>query len=111
MIPFLQTYLYLGLILGAFFVQIWAVISAVRFSPSSFVAAGKRTKGFWLALLIPAVIVGFCSIPPPLGLGFNLMFLNIIAFVAAAVYLTDVRPALRGIDGQRRSHRNRGGGW
>lgn len=114
MIPYLQTYLFLGLLLAAFVVQIWALISALRFSTVSYVAAGKRTKGFWMALLIPAAVIGFCSIPPPIGLGFNLMLLNIGAFVAAAVYLTDVRPQLRAVGGQRGrrgSGRNSSGGW
>lgn len=114
MIPYLQTYLFLGLLLAAFVVEVWAVISALRFAAGSFVAAGKRTKGFWLALLIPAAVIGFCAIPPPIGLGLNLMLLNIIAFVAAAVYLTDVRPQLRSIEGGRRGRGRRDqnrGGW
>lgn len=116
MIPYLQTYLFLALFVAAFAIQIWAVVSAARFSGPLFIAAGKRTKGFWLVLLIPAVVIGFCSIPPPIGLGFNLMLLNIVAFVAAAVYLTDVRPRLQELSGGRGGNGGRGrntntGGW
>lgn len=112
MIPYLQTYLFLGLFVAAFAVQIWAVTSAARQPAALFIAAGKRTKGFWLALLIPAVVIGFCSIPPPIGLGFNLMLLNIVAFVAAAVYLTDVRPRLQELRGRGgRGGRTNTGGW
>lgn len=110
MISSLQSYLYFGLILAAFAVQLWALVSAVRFNASLYIAAGKRTKAFWVAFLIPAAVVGFCSIPPPLGIGYDLMFLNIIGFVLAAVYLTDVRPRLQEIRGSgRRGHGNTGG--
>lgn len=114
MIPTVQTILYLGLLVGAFILQAWALISAISHSASSYRSADKRTKGFWLALLIPAAAIGFCSIPPPLGMGYNLMLLNIVAVVAAAVYLTDVRPQVRKYQRRRGSggpRRPSSGGW
>lgn len=111
MIPSLQSYLYFALILAAFVVQLWAVASALFFNANLYLAAGKRAKAFWVAFLIPAAIIGFCSIPPPLGMGYNLMFLNIIGFVFAAVYLTDVRPRLRELRGSGRRGRDSSGGW
>ena len=57
-------------------------------------AAGKQTKQRWLIILGVAAAIGFVSLLNPLNI------FNLIAFVAAAVYLVDVRPALRQITGK-----------
>lgn len=112
MIPYIQMYAYLGLSLLAFGVQIWAMVSSWRFTTSDYVAAGKSIK-IWQGILIPVAIIGFCSIPPPIGLGLPLMLLNVAAVVAAAVYLTDARPALIETRANRKRGYGRGstGGW
>ncbi|MEO3936656.1 DUF2516 family protein [Dermatophilaceae bacterium Soc4.6] len=74
--------------------EVFAIVDALRHSSQSYVAAGKRTKTFWLAVLGVAVAVGVITFQYVLG------FVGIIAFVAAAVYLTDVRPALRQVSGR-----------
>ncbi|GMA87582.1 hypothetical protein GCM10025868_28320 [Angustibacter aerolatus] len=52
------------------------------------------TKQRWVLILAVATAIGFVSfLSNPLG------FLNLIAFVAAAVYLVDVRPALQRVGG------------
>ena len=94
----LQYYIVLALTLFAFGVEVWALADAVRQRKGSFVAAGKLTKQLWLIIL--AVATALRPARPdqrarerrhhqPLGI------LSIVAVVAAAVYLTDVRPAVR----------------
>jgi hypothetical protein len=84
------------LVLGvlAFGTQIVALVDALRHRPDAFVAASKQTKTLWLIILGVAAAIGFVSIFGPLNI------FNLIAFVAAAVYLVDVRPALRQITGR-----------
>ena len=74
-------------------VEAWALVDAVRRPAPAFVAAGKQTKPLWLVILGVATVIGLWS--STLG-GPNLVSLfPIIAFVAAAIYLTDVRPKVR----------------
>lgn len=87
------------LVLGvvALGLQIFALVDAIRQRPDAFVAAGKQTKQLWLIFLAVATAIGFVSLYGPLNI------FNLIAVVAAAVYLTDVRPAVRGTRGGGRS--------
>ncbi|WP_256838119.1 DUF2516 family protein [Ornithinimicrobium faecis] len=89
---------WVGLALGALAlgIQVWALVDALLTRGDAFVAAGKRTKGFWLAITAVATAIGFFHLFQPFG-----MF-NLIAIVAAAVYLTDVRPAVAQIRGRGR---------
>lgn len=81
--------------LGAFATMVWALVDCLRTRQDAFVAAGKKTKNFWLLLTGVAVAIGFVHLGRnPLGL------INIAAFVAAAVYLADVRPAVRSVLGR-----------
>ena len=104
----LQVLLFLLLALIAFGVELWALVHALRRPAAAFVSAGKRTKNFWVAVLAVNVALGFIAIPPPLGIGLLGGFLAIILIVPAAIYLTDVRPAVGGYGGSRRTGR---GGW
>lgn len=87
-------YFFEALALAAFVVEMWAFIDAITRPASSFVAAGKRTKPLWLVIL---------GVSAAIGLGYavyvrNLSVIQILpvaAFVAAAVYLTDVRPKVK----------------
>jgi fatty acid desaturase len=99
----------------AFGLEVFALVDALRTRPDAFVAAGKQTKTLWLVILSIATALGFIYLP--LG-GANpfqaLGILPIVAVVAAAVYLTDVRPAVRQIrGGGGRNRRNDGpyGPW
>jgi hypothetical protein len=88
-----------------FLFSAFALIDAARRPAQAFVAAGKRTKGFWLAITGLCTAVSFVAMPPlwaPIG------FLVLIAAVGAIVYLVDVRPALG--SGPRRQG-PRAGGW
>jgi hypothetical protein len=82
-----------ALAIVALVVEVWALIDAVRRPAQAFTAAGKQTKPIWLIILGVAVVVGLGS--SALG-GFTLIsLLPLAAFVAAAIYLTDVRPRVR----------------
>ena len=80
-----------------------ALLDALRHRPDAFVAAGKRTKNFWLLVLGVATAVGFVS---------NVLSMfGVIAFVAAAVYLADVRPALKQVSGRGGGRQGPSGPW
>ena len=88
-----QSTLVLILGLAALACEVFALVDALRHRPDAYVAAGKRTKNFWSILLLVAVILGVVTL-------FNVLNLfGLVGFVAAAVYLADVRPALRQVRG------------
>jgi Protein of unknown function (DUF2516) len=89
----LQMYIVLGLSIAALGVEVWAFVDCLRRRPDAFVAAGKRTKQFWMLVTGLAVLLGFVALG---GVG----FLAIIAIVAAGVYLADVKPALDAVMGR-----------
>jgi uncharacterized membrane protein YeiB len=96
----LQLYIILALSVLALGMEIFALVDCVRRKSGAFVAAGKLTKQLWLIILAVATAFGFIALPPPLGIGFNMLgLLSIAGVVASAVYLTDVRPAVRGTNG------------
>ena len=83
--------------IAALCVEVWAFVDAVRRPTAAFPAAGKQTKPIWLVILGVAAVIGLWS--STLG-GPNLVSLfPIIAFVAAAIYLTDVRPKVKEFKG------------
>ena len=75
----------------AFVVEAWALFDALRTQPKAFEAASKMTKTIWLIILGVANVIGLAG-----AAGFLTIFtmLPVIAFIAAAVYLADVRPAV-----------------
>ncbi|THJ65028.1 DUF2516 family protein [Arthrobacter echini] len=93
----IQQSLYLVLGLLALGIEIWALADCLRRPSAAFEAAFKRTKGFWLALTIGAVVVGLLSVLGRSG-GFNLF--QLIAIIAACVYLADVKPAVSQTSGR-----------
>jgi len=79
--------------IAALCVEVWAFVDAVRRPTAAFPAVGKQTKPIWLVILGVAAVIGLWS--STLG-GPNLVSLfPIVAFVAAAIYLTDVRPKVK----------------
>lgn len=83
---------------AAFAVMVFALVDALRQRRDAFDATGKQTKQRWVIILAAACAIGFVSLP---GFYFGpLNLFNLIAFVAASVYLADVRPALRAITGR-----------
>ncbi|QDO87637.1 DUF2516 family protein [Ornithinimicrobium ciconiae] len=101
---FLDVQQWVGLALGALAlgIQVWALVDALLTRADAFVATGKRTKGFWVAVAGVASAIGLVHLRQPFGL------FNLIAIVAAAVYLTDVRPAVAQIRGRGRGGTTRG---
>jgi heme/copper-type cytochrome/quinol oxidase subunit 1 len=90
----LQYWVVIALGVASLVVQVVALVDGALRRPAAYVAAGKMTKQRWMIILAVAVAIGFVSF-----LGGALGFLNIVAFVAAAVYLVDVRPAVRAASG------------
>jgi hypothetical protein len=89
-------YFFWVLLIAAFAVEAWALADAIRHPSASFVAAGKQTKPLWLIILGVAFLIGIGGALNRLSL---FSFLPIIAFVASAIYLADVRPKIRNLSG------------
>lgn len=88
-------FLFWVLEVAAFVAEAWAFIDAVRRPTGAFPAAGKQTKPLWLIILGVAAVIGLYGIATYSG-GFPALgILPIAAFIAAAIYLTDVRPKVR----------------
>ena len=84
---------FLALGLAAFVVEAWALIDAITRPRQAFVAAGKQTKPLWLVILCASAAVGLYFAVYGSG---PASILPVAAFVAAGVYLADVRPKVRG---------------
>jgi uncharacterized protein DUF2516 len=88
-------WLFLLLALGAFVAEAWAFIDAITRPSQAFPAAGKQTKPLWLIILGVATAVGLSAV---LYGGITVTgILPVAAFVAAAIYLTDVRPKVKAL--------------
>lgn len=92
---------------------IWALVEALKYPPEAYVAAGKRTKGFWGAITGVAALIAFLTMPPPLGFGSGIFsFFTIAALAGIIIFFVDVRPALQQVHrpgpGRRKDNR---GGW
>lgn len=98
--------LLLGLALLA--MEVFALVDAVRHPAGSYTAAGKRTKGFWVAVLAVAALIGFVTFRSPL---FGGGIFTLVAVVAAGIYLADVRPALQSVGGRGRGNAGPYGPW
>lgn len=77
---------------GMLALQIWALLDCLTRKLAAFPAVGKLTKPAWLAMLLLGALFSALS-RQPLGI------ISLIAVVIAAVYLADVRPAVREISG------------
>jgi hypothetical protein len=93
----LQYLILISLALLAFGLEVFALVDALRTRQDAFVAAGKQTKKLWLIILGLATAFGFLALPP-FGMPVY-QILPLAGVVAAAVYLADVRPAVRQIRG------------
>ena len=88
--PLRDFFLALGLV--AFVVEAWALIDAIRRPAQAFVATGKQTKQLWLIILGVAAVVGLYGAVYGVG---PISILPVAAFIAAAIYLADVRPKVK----------------
>ncbi len=82
------------LLLAAFVVEGWAFVDAIIRPSAAFPAASKQTKPIWLIILGVAFVIGIGGAIGELQL---LSIFPIVAFVAAAIYLVDVRPKVRSV--------------
>ena len=85
------------LAISAFVVEVWAFIDATRRPAPAFIAAGKLTKPLWLIILGVATVIGLYTAAS--GSFAVIGILSVASFVAAAVYLTDVKPKVGGTGG------------
>ena len=83
-----SVFLVVSLVLLA--VKIFALVTALMFSPDHYRAADKLTKPAWVAIL--GIGAAAQVLMPDVRSLINLAFT-----IAAFVYLADVRPALRGL--------------
>jgi hypothetical protein len=83
------TWFFWVLSVAAFVVEAWAFIDAIRRPPGAFTATGKQTKQLWLIILGVAAVIGLFGVTYGVSL---VSILPVAAFVAAAIYLADVRP-------------------
>ena len=79
------------LLLAAFGVELWAFVDVIRRPAAAFTAVGKQTKQIWLIISGVAAVLGHAFA----FYGGITNLLAVVAFVAAAVYLVDVRPKVK----------------
>ena len=102
------TYFFVALSIAAFGAEAWALVDAVIRPAPAFVAAGKQTKPIWLIILGGAFVLGLYTAAYNGGVT---QILAVIAFVAAAIYLVDVRPKVREFKRGRSTHNGPYGPW
>jgi Protein of unknown function (DUF2516) len=85
-------YVNYALMIGALVIELVAFVHCLLQRAEAFAAIGTFSKGIWLLLTGASVVVTLFS---PV-----LLILGLIAITVAAIYLLDVRPALRdAVDG------------
>ena len=78
---------------GLVVLRAWAFVDCLTRKAAAFPAVDKLTKPAWVAMLLIAGLFGSWISPAPTGP------ISLISAVMAAVYLADVRPAVREISG------------
>jgi Protein of unknown function (DUF2516) len=99
-------YFFVALGAAAFVVAAWAFVDAITRPAQAFPAVGKLTKPIWLLILGVAFVLGLYAA----AYGGSTGMLSVISFVAASVYLLDVRPKVREV-GKSSSRRGPYGPW
>ncbi|NDU75456.1 DUF2516 family protein [Actinomadura sp. DSM 109109] len=92
-------YFFWLLLIIAFAMEAWALVDSLTVPVNAYAAASKQSKKLWTIILIVATVVGAAYAVAPVALGASpiallLGILPVAAFIAAAVYLADVRPAV-----------------
>jgi hypothetical protein len=75
---------------GLVALRLWAIVDCVTRKAAAFTAADKLTKPTWLLILIATGLLGTYVSEP-------LWPISLISATASAIYLADVRPAVREI--------------
>jgi hypothetical protein len=110
-------YFFWALAVAAMIVDVWAFIDALRRPTAAFPAASKQTKPLWLIITGVAAAVGLYTVTSAFryggaGINIGIGILPVAAFIAAAIYLTDVRPKVKEIGGRGgSSHQGPYGPW
>jgi hypothetical protein len=78
---------------GLLALRIWALLDCITRKVAAFPAVDKLTKPAWIAMLVLGLAFGSWISPAPTGP------ISLISAVIAAVYLADVRPAVREVSG------------
>ncbi|GHH76802.1 DUF2516 family protein [Promicromonospora soli] len=104
----LQQFVFIGLGLIVFAVQVVALVDAIRRPAHAYKSEGKLSKPIWLAILGAAAAFGLLGLPPSYFTADS--FLNVIAVVPAIIYWADVRPRLQPY-GTGNKPRGPQGGW
>jgi predicted cobalt transporter CbtA len=81
-----------ALAIGAFIFEAYAFVDAIRRPAPAFTAAGKQTKPLWLIITGVATVIGLGTAATG---SFPIGILAVAAFVAAAIYVTDVKPKVK----------------
>lgn len=88
----------------AFAMEAFALGDAVSRPTTAYPAANKQTKKLWTIILVVAAVIGFAVVVLPLqGASPIQLLIGILpvgAFIAAAIYLADVRPAIKEFKGR-----------
>lgn len=90
-----QYYIYVAFRWLVFGLALWAAIDCGTRKAAAFTAAGKLTKPTWMLMTVLSALVAFPYLWFP-------DFLLMIVGTVSAVYLADVRPAVREISGPQR---------
>lgn len=90
-----ELYVWTDLILfwGLLGLRLWALVDCITRKVAAFPAVDKLTKPAWAVMLLFGILFGSVLIRDPVGP------ISLITAVLAAVYLADVRPAVREISG------------
>lgn len=79
---------------GLIVLRVWALLDCITRRAAAFPAVDKLTKPAWLAILVIAGFLGTVFSSPDNPSSVVSVF-SLISAVVAAVYLADVRPAVR----------------
>jgi hypothetical protein len=82
-----------ALAIAALVVEGYAFVDAIRRPAQAFVSASKQTKPLWLVITGVATAIGIGTAAS--GSFSAVGILSVVAFVAAAIYLTDVKPKVK----------------
>jgi hypothetical protein len=104
-------YFFLAIACFAAIFEIWALVDTITRPGPAFIAAHKLSKPLWLAIngTATAVGVGYAFYVGSVAV---LSFFPVAAFVAAAVYMTDVKPKVKDFkSGGNNTHMGPYGPW
>jgi hypothetical protein len=88
------------LFIGLAVLWAWAFADCLARKAKAFPAVGKLTKPAWVAILGVLGVLGYFWATPEYAWG-TIGLIPIVTAAAAAIYLADVRPAIRDITGGR----------